>query len=194
MKAVFDVKPDSGYDDDITRRYHFPNKRPYPDAARNAIGDWVLFREPQRNGGRRAYVATARVIAVEPDPDSPAHSYAYVADYLEFPTPAPFAADGRYAEAPLRAIASPSLVGQALQGKSLRPISTEDFDAIVLIGLSENLAPRNAIRLGLDFPQSDFSPGVGVWGGRDDGQVHRSSAGKLQDWRADSPRARVRIL
>ena len=110
MKAVFDVKPDSGYDDDITRRYHFPNKSNYIDAARNAIGDWVLYREPQRNGGRRAYIATARVIRVEPDPESAAHSYAHVADYPEFPTPVPFVADGRYAEAPLRAIANPNPV------------------------------------------------------------------------------------
>ena len=52
MKAVFDVKPGSGYDDDITRRYHFPARRNYLDAAYGAVGDWVLFREPQRNGGR----------------------------------------------------------------------------------------------------------------------------------------------
>ncbi|MDE2357529.1 MAG: HNH endonuclease, partial [Alphaproteobacteria bacterium] len=61
MKAVFDVKPGSGYDDDITRRYHFPARSNYLEAARDAVGDWVLFREPQRNGGRRAYIATARV-------------------------------------------------------------------------------------------------------------------------------------
>ncbi|MGA0601431.1 HNH endonuclease [Caulobacter sp. KR2-114] len=156
MKAVFDVKPGSGYDDDITRRYHFPARSNYVSAAREAIGDWVLYREPQRNGGRRAYIATARVIAVEPDPDLADHQYAYVADYLEFPSPVPFVRDGRYAEAPLRAIPDASRVGQALQGKSMRPISPEDFNAIVEAGLSETLAPENAIRLGLDLPAADF--------------------------------------
>ena len=154
MKAVFDVKPGSGYDDDITRRYHFPARSNYLDAARNAVGDWVLYREPQRNGGRRAYIAVARVVSVEPDPELADHCYAYVEDYLEFPTPVPFVVDGRYAEAPLRAITDPSRVGQALQGKSMRPILPEDFDAIVLAGLSETLAPENAIRLGLEFPPS----------------------------------------
>jgi putative restriction endonuclease len=158
MKAVFDVKPDSGYDDEITRRYHFPSKSNYLAAARAAIGDWVVYREPQRNGGRRAYIATARVIGVEPDPDSAAHFYAHVADYLEFPSPVPFVANRRYAEAPLRAIANPSLIGQALQGKSMRPIQAEDFDAIVLAGLSETLAAENAVRLGLEFPQPDLPP------------------------------------
>ena len=129
MKAVFDVKPGSGYDDDITRRYHFPARRNYLAAARNAIGDWVLYREPQRNGGRRAYIATARVVSVEPDPERADHYYAHVADYLEFPAPVPFVANGRYAEAPLRAITDPNRIGQALQGKSMRPILTEDFDA-----------------------------------------------------------------
>jgi putative restriction endonuclease len=155
LKAVFDVKPGSGYDDDIERRYHFPAKRNYVDTARKAVGDWVLYREPQRNGGRRAYIATARVSAVEPDPERGDHQYAYVADYLEFPAPVPFVQNGRYAEAALRAITDPSRIGQTLQGKSMRPISPEDFDAIMLAGLAETLAPDNAIRLGLDLTLPD---------------------------------------
>ena len=151
VKAVFDVKPGSGYDDDITRRYHFPARSNYLDAARNAVGDWVLFREPQRNGGRRAYIATARVIGVEPDPERVDHYYANVADYLEFPTPVPFVSDGRYAETLLRTIVDPSRVGQAVQGKSMRPILGEDFEDIVLAGLNETLDPSNARKLDLNM-------------------------------------------
>ncbi|RWN28348.1 MAG: HNH endonuclease [Mesorhizobium sp.] len=151
MKAVFDVKPASGYKDDITRRYHFPSRSNYLDAARNAAGDWVLFREPQRNGGRRAYIAAARVTGVEPDSDRAGHYYANVTDYLEFPTPVPFIRDGRYAEALLREVLNPSLVGRAVQGKSMRPILTEDFNDIVLAGLSETLDPANARKLDLDM-------------------------------------------
>ena len=158
MKAVFDVKPGSGYDDDITRRYQFPGKSDYLAAARAAVGDWVLFREPQRNGGRRAYIATARVLAVERDANQPDHFYAYVTDFLAFATPVPFNRNGRYAETALRDITNPSRVGQALQGKSIRPIPAEDFAEIVLAGLSETLAPENAARLGLDFPPADFPP------------------------------------
>jgi putative restriction endonuclease len=68
VKAVFDVKPRSGYDDDVTVRYHFPARSDYLDVARNAISDWIVYREPRRNGGRQAYIATAKVIRVESDP------------------------------------------------------------------------------------------------------------------------------
>jgi putative restriction endonuclease len=90
-------------------------------------------------------------VSVEPDPNDATHYYAYVADFQEFPTPVPFMANGRYAETPLRSITDPSRVGQALQGKSMRPILSEDFDAIILAGFRETLSPENAIRLGLEF-------------------------------------------
>ncbi|MBZ9995785.1 HNH endonuclease [Mesorhizobium sp. BH1-1-4] len=156
MKAVFDVKPGSGYDDDISRRYHFPARNNYLEAARNAIGDWVLFREPQRNGGRRAYIGYARVTDVVSDPERSDHYYAYVADYLEFPTPVPFVTNGRYAEALLRDVLDPSRVGQAVQGKSMRPILNEDFDDIVLAGLKETLDPINARKLTSDMQPLDL--------------------------------------
>lgn len=158
MNAVFDVKPGSGYDDDIALRYHFPARKNYLEAARNAIGEWILYREPQRNGGRRAYIGTARVVSVEPDPDNVGYCYAHVVGYLEFSTPVPFVTAGRYAEASLREITDPSRVGQALQGKSMRPIQKGDFTAIVLAGLSETLALENAVRLGLDFYDADLAP------------------------------------
>jgi putative restriction endonuclease len=98
----------------------------------------------------------ARVVGVEPDPNLADHCYAYVADYLEFPTPVPFVTNGRYAEAPFRAVGNPNLVGRAIQGKSLRPVLAQDFEAIVYAGLSEVLNPENALRLGLDFPLAEF--------------------------------------
>ena len=45
MKAVFDTRPDTGYDDDIIRRYHFPNR--YLSEARKSIEDWIVYREPR---------------------------------------------------------------------------------------------------------------------------------------------------
>ena len=79
---------------------------------------------------------------VGPDPERADHRYAYVTDYLEFPTPVPFVNAGRYAEAPLRAISDPNRIGQALQGRSMRPISPEDFRAIVLAGLADTPVRR----------------------------------------------------
>lgn len=152
MKAVFDVKLDSGYDDDITRRYHFPARSDYLHVAENAIGDWIIYREPRRNRGRQAYIATAMVVSVEADPRDTKHRYAYVASYLNFPSPVPFVTNGRYAETPLRSIGMSSRVGQAVQGKSLRLISEEDFRAIVLSGLKDVLSQDNDFRLGIDSP------------------------------------------
>ncbi|RYE53877.1 MAG: HNH endonuclease, partial [Hyphomicrobiales bacterium] len=149
MKGIFDTKPNSGYDDQLTR-YHFPTNSNYMAAAQAVVGDWVIYREPQRNGGRRAYVAVARVVRIEPDPIRPGHAYAIMADYLPFDTLVPFAGTGRgYWEESLRALTDPIRAGIAVQGKALRVISDGDFAAIVQAGLTETLLPDNAIRVGL---------------------------------------------
>ncbi|WP_245512719.1 HNH endonuclease [Rhizobium sp. BK376] len=114
------------------------------------VGDWIVYREPQRNGGRRAYVATAKVVAIEDDPKEPGHAYAVMAEYQEFDEPVPFFRDGRYWETSLLSVADPTRVGAFLQGKSIRVIPETDFAAIARAGLSETLAPDNAIRLELD--------------------------------------------
>lgn len=144
MKGTFDTKANSGYDDEIVRRYHFPPQ--YRTVAEQLIGDWIVYREPQRNGGRRAYIAVARVLRIEADTRRAGYSYAVVGDYLPFDRPVPFANKGAYAEAALREIGNPSRVGAYLQGKSIRIISEADFAAIVRTGLGETLAPVNSTR------------------------------------------------
>ena len=161
LKAVFDTKPESGYDDEIVRRYHFPTQSNYMAAAEAAIGDWIVYREPQRNRGRRAYIAVARVLRIEPDPLRRNHAYAIMGDYLPFDRPVPFAGVGAgYWETPLRAVEQASRVGATLQGKAMRPLADADFSAIVAAGLAETLAPENAIRLGL----ADIPPGFAELG------------------------------
>ena len=148
VKGIFDTKANSGYDDEIVRRYHFPPQ--YRRVAEQLVGDWIIYREPQRNGGRRAYIAVARVLRVEADPSRAGYSYAFVGDYQPFDRPVPFVNKGVYAEAALREISNPSRVGAYLQGKSIRSVSQTDFAAIARAGLDETLAPANAIRLELD--------------------------------------------
>ena len=121
------------------------------------MNSWIVYREPQRNKGRRAYVAVARVVRVEDDRGRAGHAYAYVADYLPFDRPVPFVEDGRYAEAPLRAIGDPTRVGAHVQGKSIRALSEEDFADIVRRGFGTTLASENAIRLELDAAHVDRS-------------------------------------
>ncbi len=153
MKGIFDTKPDSGYDDEVTRRYQFPPQ--YRAVAERLVGDWIIYREPQRNKGRRAYVAVGKVLRLESDATRSGYSYAVMGEYLPFDRPVPFAGKNVYAEAPLREIGDPARVGAYLRGKSVRTVTDADFAAIVRAGLAETLAPENAVRLELDSPHVD---------------------------------------
>lgn len=152
-KGIFDTRSGSGYDDDPTSRYHFPDR--YLPVARTLVGDWVIYREPRRDGGRSGYVAVARVVHVEPDPGTPSNSYARVADYMEFDRVVPLDGPARAYEAILRDVPSSSLRGVALQGRSVRGVSDTDFSAIVQAGLDATLALENAVGLGLDRAHLD---------------------------------------
>lgn len=146
MKAVFDTKPGSAYDDDLTRHYQFPRR--YRSIAGDAVGDWVVLRRPRADGGNLAYFAVARVADLEPDPHDPTLTFARLTDYLEFDQTVAWRHEGRYAEQALRDMPVGE-VGVYLRGRSVRPLSDGDFAAIVSAGLAQTLAPDNAIRLGL---------------------------------------------
>ena len=141
MRAVFDTRPDTDYDDDIVRRYHFPNR--YLPPAQESIGDWIVYRETRRGSGRLGYVAVARVTRIEPDPSDPRSSYAYLTDFLPFDVVVPLRKGTRYFEARLRSVADPRRIGVELQGRSVRTISDPDFGAIVRAGLRDTLEPVN---------------------------------------------------
>ncbi|RMI22765.1 HNH endonuclease [Sinorhizobium meliloti] len=153
MAGVFDTKRDSGYDDEIAFRYHFPKQ--YRTVAEALVGDRIIYREPQRNGGRRAYVATAKVVRVNDDTSRSGFAYAAMSEYREFDEPVPFVRDGRYWETSLLSVPDPSRVGAFLQGRSIRTIPESDFAAIVRAGLAETLMTDNAIRLELDSKHVD---------------------------------------
>lgn len=146
MKAVFDTKPSSGYDDDLTNHYQFPRR--YLGLVKEALGDWVVLRRPRADGGNLAYFAVARVAALEPDPNDPTLTFARLANYLDFDTNVSWRREGRYAEQALRDMPTQQ-VGVYLRGRSVRSLSDADFATIVSAGLSQTLAPDNAIRLGL---------------------------------------------
>ncbi len=150
MPIIFDAKPNSGYDDLLPRRYHFPNTSTYLQAAKEGIGDWVIFRKPRRGVGAAGYFAVARLTALEPDPRDPGSTYAQLDGFLDFDHVVPQnRPDGQPYEEILRVVATAGR-GAAIQGKSVRPISTTDFAAIVRAGLNEVFDPANAIRLELD--------------------------------------------
>ncbi len=151
--GVFDTRAGTIYDDDISSRYHFPNR--YLPPALACQGDWIVYREPSRNKDRAGYVAVAKVVAIEPDPDKAGFSYALVQDFLPFDEVVPLEGTAGPYEALVRAIDDPNRRGAALQGRSIRAITTTDFATIVLAGLQETLLPANARRLELDAANLD---------------------------------------
>jgi len=156
MKGIFDTKSNSRYDDDIARRYHFEGAA-YRDLARQMVGDWIVYREPQREGGLKAYVAVARVDDVINDTKRPGYYYALVSDFLHFKKPVPFWSGRGYREEPLRFISNRSRVGASLQGKSIRELAEEDFGSIVREGLQTTLDPYNFRRLDIEPNQMDLA-------------------------------------
>lgn len=147
MKGVFDTKPGSGYDDDVTRRYHFPSR--YSEAVRACLDDWVILRRPRADGGNLAYFAVARVIRIDPDPLSAGRAYARLSDFLPFDAPVPWIVGGHYGERILRELPRVQ-VGVYLRGRSVRILDEPDFIEIVTAGLGQTTDPANARRYGLD--------------------------------------------
>jgi putative restriction endonuclease len=112
--------------------------------------DRIVFRRPRADGGNLAYFACALVSALEPDPDSPSMTFAHLGDFMQFDDPVPWTIQGRYWEEDLRNIPQQQ-VGVNLRGRSVRPLSEDDFASIVAAGLSETLAAQNAERLNLSL-------------------------------------------
>ena len=82
MKGIFDTRPDSGYDDEIQSRYHFPDR--YLAEVQKTVGDWIVYRATRRGGGRIGYFAAAQVIGIDRDPSLVGHWYVRLASYLHF--------------------------------------------------------------------------------------------------------------
>lgn len=130
-KVVFTAKPSSSYDDLVETRYHFPAT--YLRCAESAIGDWVVYYEPRRNGGRQAYFATARVERIEADPHRKSHYYAYVRDYLDFDVPVAWRTNhGRVFENQLRK--ADGSTNKGAFGRSVRGLTEFEFESILAAG------------------------------------------------------------
>jgi putative restriction endonuclease len=147
VKAVFDTRPGSGYQDSV-EFYDFP-KRYLPHASQ-AVGEWVVYYQPKRGGGRSAYIGVARLREIRPNPAHQDRYLAVMEDFLPFDTLLPFQGGGGYREEPFRLVSDTRAIGRALQGKSIRPLSDSDFTAIVNDGLDRTLAQDNARRVGLE--------------------------------------------
>ena len=130
-KGVFVTGSHSIYGDQPKDFYRFPaNYRP---AARRMIGQWIVYLEPRRAGGR-GYFAVAKVEKVEPDPATPGMHLALVepGSYLDFGTAVPFSIDKLPME---RALLNDDGTVKGSKQLAVRPLSNADFNRIVEIGL-----------------------------------------------------------
>ncbi len=153
MHSVFDYKFNSVYDDDITNRYHFPKQ--YLKQAEQSEGDWILYRQPTRGGGKGEYIAVARVVAIELHPSKQGHYYARMADFRSFAQPVPLRPiDGSPYEYLIKNV-HPSKYGLTLRGKSVRYISEADFRAICHASLDFIINSANAIGYEVDLLPTD---------------------------------------
>jgi putative restriction endonuclease len=138
--AVFTTKPEPSYDDLPELRYHFPSR--YLKAAEQAVGDWIIYYEPRRQGdvsskatGRQAYFATAHVTGIERDPAREDHYFARMSHYLEFANAVPFREGESFYESGLRKEDGSTNKGRF--GWSLRVIPTHEYDMICQLGFGK---------------------------------------------------------
>ena len=63
-KAVLTTKVDPSYDDLPEERYHFPSR--YLNAARAALGDWIVYYEPRRSSAHLSRDPLRTLSAIDP--------------------------------------------------------------------------------------------------------------------------------
>jgi putative restriction endonuclease len=146
-KAVLTTKVDPTYDDLPEVRYHFP--RTYLRQVEAAVGDWIVYYEPRRTsgdlssrGGRQAYIATARIDRIEPDPGRPEHFYAFVSCYLDFARPVPFREGEITYERGLTK--EDRSTNKGAFGRAVRNLADPEYDRIVQAGYAHTLGTIGA--------------------------------------------------
>lgn len=139
-KAVFIQSSHSNYKDLPGKVYHFP-KRSYLSRVEKTVGDWVIFFEGRRGGGR-GYHAVQRVLRIEDDPADPSHAYAILdqGSELSFENDVPrWRADDTPYETGL-----PRSRGS--NTSAVRLISDTDFAQIIEAGLAARSEPDSLPR------------------------------------------------
>jgi putative restriction endonuclease len=157
-KAIFTIKTGSGYKDRREQYYHFP--RTYLNQVQAAVGDCIIYYEPRRSeigSGRQAYIATAKVEKIVPDPDVSDHFYAHLSGYLDFDAPVAFVEHGKYYESILQK--DDGSTNKGAFGRAVRSIPEREFDLILRAGFAAELtAPEGALNEipGFHEPQAPF--------------------------------------
>lgn len=138
-KGVFMHRHDSIYDDIPSQHYQFPKQ--YLSRAKQFINDWIIYLEPSNVPMTRGYFAVAKVSDIIADPNSTDRFLAIIEDgtYLDFGGYVQYRQGGQYIERGLLNREG-KLSGRAQS--AVRPISDEDFNRIISLGLGEEILPR----------------------------------------------------
>lgn len=130
---VLTVRAGSGYDDVRELRYHFPHT--YLNQARQGVGDYFVYYEPRREGGRESYVGWGKAEQIETDHQRPGHHYLYVSGYQDFSQIVPGRAGLE------SAVVHPDGKGnRGAYGRSVRILPPDEFSAILQQGFLPELA------------------------------------------------------
>ncbi|NTX32911.1 HNH endonuclease [Myxococcus sp. CA051A] len=153
-KAAFTTSESSAYDDQPEVRYHFP--KTYLNEVKAAVGDFIVYYEPRRTEGassrtgRQSYFAVARVLRIEEDPAKAGHYYAHIDSFLEFEHAVPFSEGAHYYEARLKK--ADGSTNKGAFGRSVRPLSDDEFEAILHAGFMRELAAWERTPTGVEEP------------------------------------------
>ena len=152
-RGVFLHRADSIYEDHPETRYQFTPQ--YLSRASQFVGDWVLYYEPRRGPTGKGYFAVAKVERIVPDPSAPGMHLALIepGSYLPFERNVPFSGPEGVVERGLLNEAG-RISGRAQA--AVRPISIEDFNRIIALGIpdEEPLLPRIGTAADLQLPQA----------------------------------------
>ena len=145
-KAVFIQSRHATYQDCPGEWYHFPSKN-YLSVASQTVGDWVIFYEGRRGGGR-GYYAVQKVRQIVPDPTDPTHHFALLdsSTLLDFEQNVPYANEvGAPYESRLSSSEGLTQSG-GLNTSSIRVIPEADFARIINVGLTPLKLPETLPR------------------------------------------------
>ncbi|WP_245647526.1 HNH endonuclease [Novosphingobium lentum] len=160
-KCVFVVGSHSIYGDVPERFYRFGPQ--WLRAAARSVGQWIVYQEPRR-AGPRGYHAVARVEQVVRDPDDADMFLALIepGTYLELGRDVAVQLEGQAVKRGLLGAYGRLNNDRAIQ--SIRPISDDDFNRIVELGLIEDdefLPREDADKPLLDRVHEQHEPWLG---------------------------------
>jgi len=148
-RGVFLHREDSIYNDRPAEQYQFPSQ--YLSRASKFVGDWIIYYEPRRGPTAKGYYAIARVERIVHDPSASGMHLAFIEpnSYLPFERAVPFSG----AEGPVeRGVLNDAGKISGRARAAVRPISIEDFNRIIDLGLQDEIPLLPRIGPALELP------------------------------------------